>query len=87
MKRRAAERPQVQNAAESSPYDFAGLLAVAGEGAQAIDSPARRLQEELEANFAGPQAARWSARRRLAFIVGASAALWGALIWGVVALA
>ena len=49
-----------------------------------IESPARRLQLELERTWAGAEATeRWSARRSLAFIVLTNGLLWTALIWGV----
>jgi hypothetical protein len=50
-------------------------------------SPARVLQAELAASWREedglvPVEGRWSARRRLAIIVGSSALLWAAIIGG-----
>lgn len=57
----------------------------AGDGSAAVESPARRLQIELERNWTvEAEQARWSPRRSLGFIIIASTLLWGALIWGVV---
>lgn len=50
----------------------------------AIESPARRLQLELERSWATERPGdRWSARRSLFFIVLTNGLLWMALIWGV----
>jgi hypothetical protein len=47
----------------------------------AFDSPARRLQQELERAMSGAGEQRWSARRSLGFIVLTNGAVWIALIW------
>ena len=53
-------------------------------------SPARDLQEQLSLAFTEPADVpadeKWSARRSLVFMVGASALLWGAIIGGVALL-
>ena len=53
----------------------------------ATPSPARALQEGLEASWReedrlAPISGRWSGRRSMVFIVGASALLWAGLIGG-----
>lgn len=60
-----------------------GSVVNAAEAAEAYrQSPARRLQLELEQALAGaPPEPRWSARRSLAFMVVSSCALWGGAIW------
>ena len=55
----------------STPFDTPGM------------SPARRLQADVELALAAELEPRWSARRRLVFMVGASALLWGGIIWAV----
>ena len=73
---RATRPPAEEPAAPSSGAPEAGFAAV--------ESPARRLQLELERSWASDaRAGRWSARRSLAFIVLTNGLLWGALIWGV----
>lgn len=42
----------------------------------AAESPALQLQASLRESFADPVPDRWSARRTLAFVVGASGAFW-----------
>lgn len=49
-------------------------------------SDARRLQKSLEGRWLNRDEARWSPRRTLAFVVGASLLLWGAIIAGIAAL-
>jgi hypothetical protein len=56
------------------------------EGAGAVESPARRLQLELERSLAPERGAKWSTRRSLAFILATNAGLWIALIAGARAL-
>jgi len=46
-----------------------------------VDSPARRLQQELERALAGAGEPRWSARRSLGFIVMTNGAFWIAAVW------
>lgn len=54
----------------------------------AFESPARRLQLELERSWASAESSkRWSARRSLAFILLSNGLLWAALIWGVTKVA
>jgi hypothetical protein len=53
----------------------------------AVPSPARALQAELEASWReedglAPVPGRWSNRKSIAFMVGASALLWAAIIGG-----
>lgn len=51
------------------------------DGATAAPSPARALQMQLELRTAPlPDVAKWSARRRLAFIVASASTLWLAII-------
>ena len=53
------------------------------DGAAAVPSPARALQQQLEQRAEeamGRDLARWSPRRTLAFVVTTSAALWMALL-------
>ena len=53
------------------------------DGLAAIASPARRLQEQLERHAVEQGTSKiekWSQRRAVAFMIGASAALWMALI-------
>lgn len=53
------------------------------DGAAAAPSPARLLQQQLELRAlesSGQDLQKWSARKSLAFIVTASAALWMAII-------
>jgi hypothetical protein len=45
------------------------------------ESPARRLQLQLEHGIAEPVVPRWSARRAIAFMAVLSAALWAATAW------
>lgn len=59
----------------------------AARGLAAVESPARRLQIDLKRNWAQPEpVTRWSARRRLGFILATNALLWVTLIWGVAKL-
>lgn len=48
----------------------------------AQESPARRLQLDLEENLAKPSPDRWSARRSLLFIFAANALLWTGVVAG-----
>ena len=57
-------------------------LREASADAQAVQSPARRLQLELEQNWSANAAPRWPARRALTFIVATNLVLWAALIAG-----
>lgn len=41
-----------------------------------VESPARRLQLDLEESWAAPSPQRWSARRSFAFIIMSSALMW-----------
>ncbi len=59
------------------------IVREAATGDIATPSPARSLQSVLEALVEGP---RWSARRRLAMVVGASLAGWVLIILGIRAL-
>ena len=54
--------------------------------AAVVESPARRLQLELEHNLGRVQAQRWSPRRTLAFVAMTNLVGWAALIWLVRAL-
>jgi hypothetical protein len=54
----------------------------------AVPSPARALQAELEASWReedglAPIPGRWSNRKSIAFMVGASTLLWAGIIGGV----
>lgn len=49
-------------------------------------SDARRLQKALEGRWLGRNEAKWSPRRTLAFVIGASLLLWGLIIAGIAAL-
>ena len=51
-----------------------------------VESPARRLQLELEQSWSAAEQPRWSTRRALSFIVLTNLALWAALIAGARAL-
>lgn len=44
-----------------------------------VESPARRLQQELAFTLAQPEG-RWSARRTLAFVVLSNGLFWAALV-------
>jgi hypothetical protein len=55
-------------------------------GAEALESPARRLQLELEQSWAAPETARWSSRRALAFIFVTNAVIWTGVVAGLRAL-
>lgn len=46
-----------------------------------FDSPARRLQQELERALSGAGEPRWSARRSLGFVVVTNGAFWIAAVW------
>lgn len=67
---------EAQNVASS--FEPAPAAARSGGG----DSPARRLQQELERALSGAQDPRWSARRSLGFVVMTNGAFWIALVWG-----
>jgi hypothetical protein len=54
--------------------------------ASAVESPARRLQLELQHSLVAPEPSQWSKRRALAFIVITSAVLWSGLMAGARAL-
>jgi hypothetical protein len=54
-------------------------LGLAVEGAAFVESPARRLQLDLEQELAKP-AQRWSARRTLAFVVLTNGLFWAGVI-------
>lgn len=66
---------EAQNGASTFVPRSPAPLDVGGE------SPARRLQQELERALAGAGEPRWSARRSLGFIVATNGAFWIALIW------
>jgi hypothetical protein len=62
-------------------------VVAAPAGAQAVDSPARTLQEELLARLER-QDAKWPPSARTVFIIGAGAGLWlliGAGLWAALA--
>lgn len=57
--------------------------------ARTIDSPARSLQRRLDAAYVAEtphEATKWSARRRLAFILGAGVLGWAAVIAAILIL-
>jgi hypothetical protein len=58
----------------------------AGEETPGIESPARRLQAEIEQSWAAPETRRWTARRTVAFVVVSNVILWAAIIAGVRAI-
>ena len=85
--RRSAAAPSSPEAIPSpAPEDFARLLSLADAGHGPVDSPARRLQQELAASLAEPQVRRWPGAVRVGFILVASGALWTGLIAGALAL-
>ncbi|RAK60774.1 hypothetical protein DJ021_13640 [Phenylobacterium hankyongense] len=75
-------------AAVSPPWEpvrDAPALHAADEASIAADSPARRLQENLERSW-GEAQPRWSARRTLGFVIATNTLLWAGLIYGLRAL-
>jgi len=68
---------------DGAPTENAAIfdrLREARPGAEAVHSPARQLQIQLEETWAAEAPARWSPRRSAAFIIGANLLLWGALV-------
>jgi hypothetical protein len=58
-------------------------VATAHDGATAVQSPARLLQQLLDernAAFPEPHVERWSQRRAVAFMVAAASGLWIAIL-------
>lgn len=47
-----------------------------GLGAGSVESPARRLQQEIEFQLSGADEPRWSARRTLAFLLVTNGLFW-----------
>lgn len=82
-----AERPVEAEASADPQQQMLEWEHVADLDVIFVESPARRLQIELERTW--PTACdeeRWSPRRSLSFILITSALLWGALVWGVTAI-
>jgi hypothetical protein len=78
----------LRTAAVSPPWEpvrDTPALHAADEACVAAESPARRLQENLERSW-GEAQPRWSARRTLGFVITTNALLWAGLIYGVRAL-
>jgi hypothetical protein len=69
---RAPERPRWSPSADLEPGAF--------------ESPARRLQLQVEAALAAPRADSWSARQTTAFLMLTNGLFWAGLVWGVRAL-
>ncbi|PZU09196.1 hypothetical protein [Sphingomonas sp.] len=65
----------------SDPQDMAPVAA-ARDGAMAVQSPARLLQQLLDERSAVPEphVERWSHRRSVAFIAASASALWLAIL-------
>jgi len=80
----------VSAAMEAAPMLAPVQPAAAFEAIGWVNSPARDLQEQLNLAFTEPaplaEGEKWSSRRTLVFVVGASALLWGAIIGGVALL-
>lgn len=86
MPLRRAHAPKLEQP-EFSPAPAPSHVRVAGDDT-AIPSPARALQAGLEASWREEDGlvavpGRWSNRKSLAFMVGASALLWAGIIGGV----
>jgi hypothetical protein len=65
----APERPRWSPSAELEPGAF--------------ESPARRLQLQVEAAMAAPAHDKWSARQTTAFLLLTNGLFWVGLVWGV----
>lgn len=59
---------------------------LAEDGLAEVESPARRLQRDLEDSWRAAAAPRWSARRTLAFVLLTNGLFWGSLAYGLKAL-
>jgi hypothetical protein len=66
--------------------DLAEFLKLADAAAAAVDSPVRRMQQELEISLAERDYPRWSARRTLAFMLLTNGLFWGGAVWAVLKL-
>jgi hypothetical protein len=52
-------------------------------GVAAMESPARRLQREIEGAFTAADERRWSPRATVAFLAATNGLLWLAIVWAV----
>jgi hypothetical protein len=69
--------------ASAAQADFPALpLRLAVADLAGVESPARRLQHDLERHWEAVGEPRWSARRTLAFVVLTNGTFWAALIYG-----
>jgi hypothetical protein len=74
---------QLKRKTEWSEGQEALPIVTAREGAAAVQSPARILQQLLEEHkgqLPDPHVERWSQRRAMAFILASASALWMAIL-------
>lgn len=81
---RAQQRPRAEAPADQHSGRNAHWSKTVHEGA--VESPARKLQLDLEQSWWEPSPQRWSSRRSFAFIVMTSALMWAGLAAAVLLL-